>query len=176
MEKISFLRLTQASSEAAQAFSRWENDPDLIPFSRPNDSQEDIEKREPVTVEQLAQRLEHQAIFLIYLGGQLVGEMSYQIDPAHLFKKVNQTAWIGITIGEKKARGKGIGTLAMQFLEQQIVDAGLKRIELGVFEFNTSAIALYKKLGFSEIGRIPDFTFWKGKKWQDIRMEKFPAG
>jgi RimJ/RimL family protein N-acetyltransferase len=46
------------------------------------------------------------------------------------------------------------------------------RIELGVFEFNTVAIGLYKKMGYNEIGRIEDFTYWNGKMWQDIRMEK----
>jgi len=49
----------------------------------------------------------------------------------------------------------------------------LKRIELDVFEFNTQAIKLYRKLGYKEIARIPDFTYWQGKVWQDIRMEKY---
>ena len=60
----------------------------------------------------------------------------------------------------------------MQFLEEQIRDRGLKRIELGVFEFNTRAIHLYQQLGYREIGRINDFTFWQDRLWQDIRMEK----
>jgi RimJ/RimL family protein N-acetyltransferase len=46
-------------------------------------------------------------------------------------------------------------------------------MELGVFEFNAVAIKLYKKLGFLEITRINDFTFWMGRMWQDIRMEKY---
>ena len=25
----------------------------------------------------------------------------------------------------------------------------------------------------TEIGRIPDFTFWQDKLWMDIRMEKY---
>ena len=32
---------------------------------------------------------------------------------------------------------------------------------------------LYQKAGYQEICRIPDFTFWQGKMWQDIRMEKY---
>lgn len=175
MEKTSFLQLKQVSEEIAAAFTRWESDPELIPLSRPNQNQEDIEKIETVTVEALAHRLERNTVFLIYSGSKLVGEISYQIDPPHLFKKVKETAWIGITIGEKEARGKGIGIQAMQFLEKQILDAGLKRIELGVFEFNKPAIALYQKMGYVEIGRIKDFTFWNGRMWQDIRMEKFPG-
>ena len=99
--------------------------------------------------------------------------MNYQIDPDFLFKREAGTAWVGIVIGETSARGKGIGTQTMQHLEEQIQAKGLKRIELGVFEFNRSAIKLYKKLGYKEIGRIDDFTYWQGRMWQDIRMEKY---
>jgi RimJ/RimL family protein N-acetyltransferase len=106
------------------------------------------------------------------VDSQLVGEMNYQVDPGHLYKKEPGTAWVGINIGRASARGKGIGTKAMLFLEKQAREQGLKRMELGVFEFNSNAIKLYKKLGYQEIGRIKNFTYYQGKMWQDIRMEK----
>jgi RimJ/RimL family protein N-acetyltransferase len=90
-----------------------------------------------------------------------------------LYKKETGTAWIGIIIGEEIGRGKGIGYLTLQFLENEIKLHGLKRIELGVFEFNTNAIKLYQKLGYKEIARLEDFTYWQDKMWQDIRMEKY---
>jgi RimJ/RimL family protein N-acetyltransferase len=61
----------------------------------------------------------------------------------------------------------------MKHVEEQIKAQGFQRIELGVFEFNANAIKLYRKLGYQEIGRINDFTFWQGRRWQDIRMEKY---
>jgi len=61
----------------------------------------------------------------------------------------------------------------MRYLEEQIRDNGLHRIELGVFEFNLPAIKLYQKMGYQEISRIDDFTYWQGKMCQDIRMEKY---
>jgi RimJ/RimL family protein N-acetyltransferase len=61
----------------------------------------------------------------------------------------------------------------VRYLEDQIREAGCRRIELGVFEFNQRACRLYRKLGYREIGRIDDFTYWKGTMWQDIRMEKY---
>jgi RimJ/RimL family protein N-acetyltransferase len=170
---INIIKLTIITPEIAASFNNWENDPALIPFIRPNQSQADLDKREAVTTETLQQRLEHDEIYLIYEGERLIGEMNYQVDPKHLFKKETGTAWIGINIGEESARGKGIGTVAMQFLEQQIRIERFKRIELGVFEFNTNAIELYQKLGYQEIGRIKDFTYWQGRRWQDIRMEKY---
>lgn len=171
--KLNFTKLTQVTPEIVESLNRWENDPLLIPFIRPNKSREDLEKREILTLEELEQRLEHNHIYLIHLQDQLIGEMDYQVDPRHLCKKERGTAWMGIVIGEEMGRGRGIGYPAMQFLEQEIKLQGLKRIELGVFEFNTNAIKLYQKLGYKEIGRINDFTYWQDKLWQDIRMEKY---
>lgn len=170
---VKFTKLTAPSIEVAECFQKWKNDPALIPLIRPNKDKDTLEAREIVTLKDLEQRLEHHYMYLIYLEDQLIGEMEYQIDPKHLFKKEPDTAWIGILIGEEAARGKGIGLLALQYLEEEIKKQGLKRIELGVFEFNTNAIKLYQKAGYQEISRIPDFTYWNDKMWQDIRMEKY---
>ena len=170
---IKFRKLVEPTAAIAECFSRWENDPALIPFARPNKDKEALEATEVVNIQALEQRLEHHQIYLIYLDDQLVGEVDYQIDPRQLFKKEPGTAWIGIVIGEEVARGKGIGHRALQFIESEIKAQGLHRIELGVFEFNTNAIKLYQKAGYQEIARLPGFTFWQDKMWQDIRMEKY---
>ena len=170
---IEFSELTEPTPEIAKSFEKWENDPRLVHLIRPNRDRKALEAREPVTVKDLEERLQHHRFYLIHLQGKLIGEMDYQVDPRHLYKKEAGTAWIGIVIGEDAGRGRGIGSLAMQYLEEQIRAQGLKRIELGVFEFNTNAIHLYQKLGYREFARIADFTFWDGKMWQDIRMEKY---
>jgi len=170
---ITFSQLTTPTTEIAATVGKWENDPALIPFIRPNPTEQDLEKREILNVESLLERLKYNQMFLIYLNEKLVGEISFQLDPPHLYKKVLGTAWIGITIGEKSARGRGVGMLAMEYLEEQIKNQGLKRIELGVFEFNTPAIRLYEKMGYQEIARIQNFTFYQGKMWGDIRMDKY---
>src|SRR6185436_10184523 len=97
---IEFTRLIEATSDIAEAFDKWENDPDLIPFIRPNPNKEALLNRETVTVESLKKRLQHHHIYLIQLDKTLVGEMDFQIDPPHLYKKETSTAWIGINIGE----------------------------------------------------------------------------
>lgn len=172
MNKLTITKLTEPTQEIANAYNKWENDPTLIPLMRPCQNEADLTKITEVTVKNLEERLEHGPTWLIYLDGQLIGEMGYQIDPKHLYKHEPNTAWVGITIGEATAQGKGIGFQAMQFLEEQTRQAGLRRMELGVFEFNERAIKLYTKLGFKEIARIDNFTYWQGKMWQDIRMEK----
>ena len=171
--EIDFVKLEKPTSDIVAAFSKWENDSGLIPLIRPNPNEEALQNRESITIENLAKRLEHNNIFLIYLDGQLIGEMDYQIDPNHLYKKEPGTAWIGIIIGEETGRGRGVGFQAIRYMEEQIKAQGLKRIELGVFEFNTSAIKLYQRLGYQEIARIKEFTYWNGKMRQDIRMEKY---
>ncbi|WEG10899.1 GNAT family N-acetyltransferase [Pullulanibacillus sp. KACC 23026] len=170
---ISFKKLIEPDSDLASVISQWENDPSIIPLTRPNQNQEELDHREEVTVEELMKRMEHHQIYLIYLDDQLVGEMNYMVDPSHLYKKETGTAWIGITIGEPVGRGKGVGYKAIQFLENEIKKQGLNRIELGVFEFNQTAHKLYSKMGYKEIGRIDQFTYWQGKMWTDIRMEKY---
>ena len=170
---ITFRKLSTPIAEIATVLNLWANDPTLVALIRPSSNQEELEEQVFVTVESLTKRLEYHAIYLIYVGEQLVGEMSILIDPGHLFKKKTGTAWIGIVIGEITARGKGVGTQAMGYLEEQIQEQGSKRIELGVFEFNANAIKLYKKMGYQEIGRIGNFTYWQGRMWQDIRMEKY---
>ncbi len=171
---ITFQELQHPTPEIAAAFSRWENDPALIHLIRPHQDQASLEAREAVTVETLQARLDHAHIHLIFVDEVLVGEMDFQVNPGHLFKKAPGTAWIGINIGEASARGKGVGRIAFAHLEQHIRSLGLTRMELGVFEFNTPAIRMYRNAGFTEIARLPDFTYWQGQLWADIRMEKYP--
>lgn len=170
---VTFRKLNEPDVQVLEALNKWENDPALIPLIRPNPDRNSLERKEILTMQDLQERLVHNHTFLIYLGDRLIGEMDYQIDPRHLFRKETGTAWIGIIIGEEIARGKGIGQQALPYLEQEIKKQGLTRIELGVFEFNTGAIKLYQKAGYQEIGRIPSFTYWNDKMWQDIRMEKY---
>jgi len=170
--EINFKKLIEPTQEIATTFNKWANDPYLRPRIRPNHTKEELEKPGAVTVDKLLRHLDDHITFLIFVDGHLVGEMNYHIDPDYLFKNDAGSAWIGIVIGEESARGKGIGGQAILYMEEQIKYQGLKRIELGVFEFNTNAIKLYQKMGYQEIGRIKDFTYWDGRMWCDIRMDK----
>lgn len=170
---VTFKKLIKPTAEIVECRNRWQNDPALIPLIRPNKDKDALESGKVVTMQDLEQRLSDHEMYLIYLEAQLIGEMEYQVDPKQLYKKEPGTAWIGILIGEEIGRGKGIGYLALKFLENEIKQEGLKRIELGVFEFNTNAIRLYENLGYQELVRLEDFTYWQGKMWQDIRMEKY---
>ena len=60
----------------------------------------------------------------------------------------------------------------MHDLEHMAIHDGARRFEIGVFEFHTKALTLYKKLGYKEFKRISSFTFFNGRMWDDIRMVK----
>ena len=52
---IKFRKLTEPTAELAECISRWENDPALIPYIRPNKDREALEAREVVTTKELEQ-------------------------------------------------------------------------------------------------------------------------
>lgn len=170
---IRFTELTETTPVLLDTLNRWGNDLALKPLAQPNASKEGLEQRVILTEEDIIYRLSYQRVFLMYSDERLIGEMGYMVDPQHLMKKVPGTAWLSITIGEPEFRGKGIGVAAFRYLEAQVKAQGLTRMELGVFEFNTPAIALYNKLGYEQIGRIEHFTYFEGEMWADIRMEKY---
>jgi len=172
---VEFERAAEATIELLEALNSWDNDPALVHLERPNRDQAALERRSEMDLETLAKRLDSHSSWLIRLDGRLVGEMNYMVDPSHLYRKVPGSAWIGIVIGEAEARHRGVGGLALGRLEEEIWKAGLARIELGVFEFNAPARRLYARLGYAEIATIKAFTWWEGRLWDDIRMEKARA-
>lgn len=171
--KITFEKLIKPSPEIASILTNWANDPLLVPLTRRNCNKADLEAQFSVTVASLSKRLEHDFVYLIYVDNRCVGRMSFQVDSGLLHKKEPGTAWIGLVLGEASARGIGVGMKAMEYLEKQIYAQGLRRIELGVFAFNTAALKLYKKRAYQEIARDDAFTYWQGKMWQNICMEKY---
>lgn len=171
--KISIKKLKTPNPVIIEALNKWANDPVLVPLTRPIRNKQVLEERFMLTEDMLTKRIENDFVYLIYVDNFCVGQMSFQIDSDLLHKKVTGTAWIGLGIGEASARGKGVGVIAMDYLEKQIYAEGLKRIELGVFSFNTPAIKLYKKLGYTEIGRKKAFTYWQNRMWDSICMEKY---
>jgi ribosomal protein S18 acetylase RimI-like enzyme len=52
-------------------------------------------------------------------------------------------------------RGSGIGTQLMAAAVERAQGLGLQRVSLICFEQNTSAMRLYRRLGYTEIGRRP---------------------
>lgn len=81
----------------------------------------------------------------------------------------NRTAELGIMIGEKGARGRGLGTEAVRLA----CDYGFHVMELNsiwllTFGWNVAGQKAYLKAGFKEIGRRRQARFFDGRYWDDI--------
>lgn len=77
---------------------------------------------------------------------------------------------LGIAI-ERRYRGVGLGGELMQaaidFVRQEPT---LEWIDLSVFSNNSRAIALYRRVGFEEVGRVPDKFRISGESITDVLM------
>jgi len=89
---------------------------------------------------------------------------------------VQQTAEVGIFIGEKKYWGKGYGTEALSLL----IDYGFKAINLHniflrVYSYNERAIKSYEKIGFKIIGKRREARFLKMERFDIVFMDLLPG-
>ena len=98
--------------------------------------------------------------FAVEVDGQHVGNVGLKDYAAD-----RPEAECFIELGERSARGRGVGARAMTMLLDHSFDAlRLQRIRLGVFEFNKPAIRLYQALGFTDDGRY-GWHFADGRFW-----------
>ncbi|NLJ44837.1 MAG: GNAT family N-acetyltransferase [Bacteroidales bacterium] len=75
-----------------------------------------------------------------------------------------------IIIGNKTYRGQGLGYDATLKLIKWCMDnLKPKTIDLNVYDFNTTAIKCYEKIGFKKTTDTKETTF-KGEVWTSIRM------
>lgn len=106
-----------------------------------------------------------------FIDGELVGNCGVNEIADRL--KMRHRAELGISI-KKKAWGLGLGTILISCALEQAKENGFTQVELGVFADNERAIYLYRKLGFTEMGRIPKaFCLKDGTYRDEAQMVKF---
>jgi RimJ/RimL family protein N-acetyltransferase len=100
------------------------------------------------------------------LSGRLLGLTTFSnLDPD------NGSVLYHITIGEKDAWGRGLGTEATELMLWLAFDHfGLHRVSLTVFAFNERAIRAYQKAGFSIEGRQREAIVRDGRRWDEVTM------
>ncbi len=102
---------------------------------------------------------------------EVIGHISLgQID------NINKSARIGkVLVGDTKMRGRSIGKHMMKaVLHIAFEELKLHRVTLGVYDFNTSAISCYEKIGFVKEGLLRDSkkvgeTYWN--LWEMSMLE-----
>lgn len=73
----------------------------------------------------------------------------------------------------KAYRGQGLGTQLITKALKHAKEIGLEKVELSVYTENTTAIKLYKKMGFKEIGVVKHFRKLNDKYFDCVEMELF---
>jgi len=89
----------------------------------------------------------------------------YDIQPLH------GSAILGISIGRKAEWSRGFGTDASRVtIRYGFQELNLHRIWLDVFGYNDRAQALYRRLGFTEEGRLREHLARDGRRYDVVLM------
>ena len=91
-------------------------------------------------------------IFVAVLDGDVVGFV--WIVPRGMFGRSGYIKLIGVA---PQMRGHGIGGALLSFAEDELSKYD-RDVFLLVSHFNSSAIKFYKKMGYVEVGRLPDYA------------------
>ncbi|MGI8928559.1 MAG: GNAT family N-acetyltransferase [Candidatus Limnocylindrales bacterium] len=83
----------------------------------------------------------------------------------------NGSVMFHITIGERDAWGRGLGTEATELMLGHAFERlGLHRVGLSVFSYNLRAIRAYEKAGFRTEGRQREAILRDGRYWDEVQM------
>lgn len=83
----------------------------------------------------------------------------------------NGSVMFHITIGERDAWGRGLGTEATRLMLGHAFERlGLHRVGLQVFSYNLRAIRAYQKAGFTIEGRLRDAIQRDGRYFDEVQM------
>ncbi|WP_203362897.1 GNAT family protein [Bacillus sp. REN10] len=98
--------------------------------------------------------------------GTVIGHISFKVDLR------NQSARIGkVLVGDPQMRGQGIGTqMVEKILMIAFEEMNLHRVNLGVFDFNHSAITCYEKIGFIKEGLLRECRKIGEEYWSQWEM------
>lgn len=163
------LSMTEALSHQ---IAGWYNDPEIAPFIRPTYTETEPTRYTADEVLMQTNPKSKMQAYVIMDEDKIIGEVSITKDFHWLLGSKENCAWVSICIGERAYWGKGIAKLAMTYLETECRRQGYTRIELGVFENNLKAKALYEKMGYVHFATTKHMTYSQGAWRDDLRMEK----
>jgi len=87
------------------------------------------------------------------------------------FRWSHRSGWLGIGIGRREFWGKGLGSDALEIvLCYAFSELNLRRVQLGVFEYNRRAVRTYEKAGFQIEGRYRKIYQRDGMRFDEPQM------
>ena len=154
---------------------KWEDLEDLTKYINSLvDEKVDICRATKVTREEEAEWLKKRLTSIdkgevIHIVSEVNGEV---VAGGEVKKQRDLMSHVGMLgIGVKAGfRSMGIGTVLMDGLIEESKKAGLKILVLDVFDTNEIAKALYEKMGFKVVGKLPKGIYRNGKYIDLVRM------
>lgn len=112
----------------------------------------------PARDEELIAQIVNDADTLLLVAenaGHLVGVLRAVVRQAHNHPAVVPRSFVEVSevVVREGLRGRGIGTLLMEEAHRWAVERGAGTVELSVWEFNSQALSLYEKLGYTTMYR-----------------------
>ena len=158
--------LRRPRADDGPAVRRWYTDPELARLTRyqtrpMSDAEIDLFFR--------SRLLATDALAYVILelpAERLIGFTTFSaLDPD------NGSVMFHITIGERDAWGRGLGTETTRLMLAHAFERlGLHRVGLTVFSFNERAIRAYEKAGFRVEGRLRETVMRDGRFWDELVM------
>jgi putative acetyltransferase len=100
----------------------------------------------------------------IHADGRIIGGAGFTTQPPNT--RLSHTATFFLYI-EPQFQGRGIGTRAIRFLENEARSRGFLRMECMVAATNPGAIRLYRRLGYEQEG-VKKQAFRLGNSYADL--------
>jgi RimJ/RimL family protein N-acetyltransferase len=160
------LLLRRPRSDDLPAVIRWYADPEIAALTR--------YQTRPMRAADIERFFEHRllapdalAYSIVELPGQrLIGFTTFSALDAD-----NGSVMFHITIGERTAWNRGLGTQATSLMLGHAFERlGLHRVGLTVFSFNERAIRAYRKAGFRVEGRLRESVQRDGRWFDEVQM------
>lgn len=132
-------------------------------FAAVAEERDGIATEPPVDVEERAARWDVEGTLVAVEEGELVG---------HIHVNVSRFGYgeIGMAVANEW-RSRGVGSALMDAAVERARELGLHKLALGVFPHNEAGIALYRKFGFTEEGRlVGHIRRQNGERWDVIQM------
>lgn len=156
--------LSPMNVEDAPTYTRWLNDMNMTQNLETSATVLSVPAEEGWIAENQS---EYQFAIIRSQDNALIGNCGIQE-----FNHRNQTAEIGLFIGDEENRGKGYGQEVLHLLLSYCFNVlNIHNVMLTVYDFNRRAIHTYEKTGFREFGRRHECYYLNGTFHDRIYME-----
>jgi RimJ/RimL family protein N-acetyltransferase len=165
-----FVRLSAFDpEEMSKAWSRWYRNSEYVRLLNSSPRPMFSAKAELKWMEEEVNELTPGDFFFAIrtlVDDRLIGELALEV-----VDWSGRDAFVGLSIGETGDWSKGYGTDIMNVLLRfAFTEVNLKRVTLGVFEYNQRAIRAYEKAGFRHEGHLRNLILREGRRWNNLYM------